>query len=94
VVSALAVHHLDGPAKADLFRRVAGVLAPGGRLVLGDVVVPDDPALATIPLEEGVDLPSRIDEQVGWLAAAGLVPGVRWAVGDLAVLVAERPAAR
>ena len=30
VFSALAVHHLDGPAKADLFARVAAVLAPGG----------------------------------------------------------------
>ena len=29
VFSALAVHHLDGPAKADLFVRVAAVLAPG-----------------------------------------------------------------
>ena len=30
VVSALAVHHLDGPGKQDLFRRVAEVLEPGG----------------------------------------------------------------
>ncbi len=41
VVSALAVHHLDGAGKRDLFRRVAGVLRPGGRFVLGDVVVPE-----------------------------------------------------
>ena len=27
VASALAVHHLDGPGKAELFRRLAGVLA-------------------------------------------------------------------
>jgi len=33
VVSALAVHHLDGPGKADLFRRVASVVVPGGRVV-------------------------------------------------------------
>ena len=31
VVSCLAVHHLDGEGKADLFRRIAAVLAPGGR---------------------------------------------------------------
>ena len=31
VVSALTVHHLDGAGKADLFRRVAAVLRPGGR---------------------------------------------------------------
>src|SRR4051812_5809445 len=28
VVSCLAVHHLDGAGKADLFRRIAAVLAP------------------------------------------------------------------
>lgn len=36
VISALAILHLDGDGKADLFRRVAKVLAPGGRFVLGD----------------------------------------------------------
>ncbi len=40
VVSTLAVHHLEAAAKRDLFARVAGVLRPGGRFVLGDVVVP------------------------------------------------------
>src|SRR5262249_47517238 len=44
VVSALAVHHLDAHEKADLFRRVARRLAPGGRFVLADVIVPEDPA--------------------------------------------------
>src|ERR1700742_48816 len=44
VASALAVHHLDGPAKAALFARVAAALTGGGRFVLGDLVVPDDPA--------------------------------------------------
>jgi tRNA (cmo5U34)-methyltransferase len=40
VVSALAVHHLDGAGKQGLFSRAAGVLEPGGKFVLGDVVVP------------------------------------------------------
>ena len=44
VASALAVHHLDAADKADLFRRVRAALAPGGRFVLADVVVPTDPA--------------------------------------------------
>ena len=43
VVSALCVHHLDREEKRDLFRRLAGVLAGPGRLVLADVVVPVDP---------------------------------------------------
>ena len=87
VVSALAVHHLDGPAKADLFRRVAALLAPGGRFVLADVVVPADPADVVTPLDEGFDLPSGVDEQLQWLAAAGLQGHVAWAHRDLAVIV-------
>ena len=92
VVSVLAVHHLDAPAKADLFRRVAAVLDPGGRFVLADVVVPDDPAEARTPLSPDYDLPSRADEQVAWLREAGFDAAPAWAEGDLAVLVAHRRA--
>jgi tRNA (cmo5U34)-methyltransferase len=90
VFSALAIHHLDGPGKADLFARVAAVLEPGGRFVLADVVVPDDPADALTPLSPGFDLPSRVDEQLGWLRDAGLDPSVVWAERDLAVIAAVR----
>lgn len=90
VFSALAVHHLDGPAKADLFARVAAVLEPGGHFVLADVVVPDDPADATTPLSPDYDLPSRADEQVAWLGEAGLDAAVVWADADLAVIDAVR----
>ena len=42
VVSALAVHHLEGPDKAALFARVAGALRPGA---LGSITMsPDCPA--------------------------------------------------
>lgn len=90
-VSALAVHHLDGAGKADLFARVLKVLRPGGRFALGDVVVPEDPAEAVTPLDAGYDLPSRADEQVRWLTEAGFIAHVAWKHGDLAVLWAERP---
>ncbi|HKI91316.1 MAG TPA: class I SAM-dependent methyltransferase, partial [Gaiellaceae bacterium] len=40
VVSTLAVHHLDGAGKRALFASVAAALRPGGRFVLGDLVVP------------------------------------------------------
>jgi tRNA (cmo5U34)-methyltransferase len=92
VFSVLVVHHLDGPAKANLFRRVAAVLQPGGRFVLGDVVVPDDPADATTPLNPGFDLPSRAEEQVAWLREAGLQARAVWSERDLAVLVGDRSA--
>ena len=89
VFSVLTVHHLDGLAKADLYRRVAAVLSPGGRFVLGDVVVPDDPADATTPLNPGFDLPSGVEEQVAWLREAGLEARVVWSERDLAVLVSD-----
>ncbi|MBC6440497.1 MAG: class I SAM-dependent methyltransferase [Rhodospirillales bacterium] len=37
-VSSLAVHHLDGPGKAQLFKDLADQLAPGGVLVICDLV--------------------------------------------------------
>jgi tRNA (cmo5U34)-methyltransferase len=90
VVSALAVHHLDGPAKAALFARVAGALEPGGRFVLGDVVIPEDPADVVTPIDGVHDTPSRVDEQLAWLAAAEFEPRVAWRERDLAVLVGDR----
>jgi trans-aconitate methyltransferase len=91
VFSALAVHHLDGAGKAALFTRVAGALAPGGRFVLGDLVVPEDPADVVTPIDGEIDTPSGIAEQLGWLAAAGLEPALAWRDRDLAVLVGDRP---
>jgi tRNA (cmo5U34)-methyltransferase len=93
VFSALAVHHLDGSGKADLFARVAAVLAPGGRFVLGDVIVPEDPADVVTPIDDGgYDKPDRVDDQLAWLRDAGLAPRVTWLAGDLAVIAADRPA--
>jgi tRNA (cmo5U34)-methyltransferase len=89
VVSAFAIHHLDGPGKADLFRRIAAVLAPGGRFVMADVIVPDDPADVVTPLDEGFDLPDTVADLEVWLGNAGLRPRVAWAQRDLVVFVAD-----
>jgi tRNA (cmo5U34)-methyltransferase len=89
VVSVLCVHHLDGPGKADLFRRLADELSPGGWLVVGDVVVPEDPADVVTPIDWDYDLPSSVEDQLGWLRAAGLHPHVAWSNRDLAVLAAR-----
>ena len=91
VVSALAVHHLDGPDKAELFARIAGVLGPGGRFVLGDVVIPVDPADAVTPVTDGHDRPSTLADQLGWLAAAGFAAALTWSERDLVVVRAEQP---
>jgi tRNA (cmo5U34)-methyltransferase len=89
VVSVLAVHHLDGAGKASLFGRIAGVLAPRGRFVLGDLIVPEDPADAVTPMDGSYDQPSRLGEQLQWLHAAGFGARVHWRRGDLAVVVAD-----
>jgi tRNA threonylcarbamoyl adenosine modification protein (Sua5/YciO/YrdC/YwlC family) len=89
VASALCVHHLDGPGKADLFHRVGAVLSPGGRFVIADVVVPADPSETSTPLTPGFDRPSSVVEQLEWLAGAGFTASATWQSGDLAVIVAE-----
>jgi tRNA (cmo5U34)-methyltransferase len=91
VFSALAVHHLEGPEKADLIARVAAALTPGGRFVLADVVVPDDPADAVTPLDAGFDLPETVPDLLRWMGDAGLRARVSWQARDLAVLVADAP---
>lgn len=88
VVSALAIHHLDGPGKAELFRRVAECLRPGGRFVLGDVVVPDGTPID--PHSEEHDKPSSVADQLEWLTDAGFTAAVVWRHDDLALLVADR----
>jgi tRNA (cmo5U34)-methyltransferase len=92
VVSALAVHHLDGLGKSDLFRQVADVVDPLGRFVLGDVVVPEDPADAVTPLSNDYDRPSSVAEQLRWLHESGFDAALVWSQRDLAVLRADRRA--
>lgn len=89
VVSSLAIHHLDQHEKPELFTRVRAALRPGGRFVLADVIVPDDPAGARIPLTPGYDRPSPLADQLRWLHDAGFGSvEVVWQHHDLAILVA------
>jgi tRNA (cmo5U34)-methyltransferase len=89
VVSAFAIHHLTSEAKADLFERVAHVLRPAGRFVLCDVVVPENDVATPIPLEDGVDLPDTVDDQLRWLAEVDLDASVVFVEDDVAILRAE-----
>lgn len=91
VVSALCVHHLDPAEKANLFRRVHGVLAPGGRLVLGDVVIPGDPADQVCGMTPGYDKPDSAADQLVWLQQAGFTARLIWERRDLAVIVGDLP---
>jgi tRNA (cmo5U34)-methyltransferase len=89
-VSVLTVHHLDGPGKRDLFGRLAEVVRPGGRFVLGDVVVPERADDAAIEIDWVYDLPSSVPEQLHWLDEAGFDATAQYVRPDLAVLVATR----
>jgi tRNA (cmo5U34)-methyltransferase len=91
VVSALAIHHLDAAGKRGLFRRIAAVVRPGGRFVLGDVVVPESPEDAEIEIDWVVDLPDRLEDQLQWLREAGLKATSVWTSKDLAVVSATKP---
>jgi SAM-dependent methyltransferase len=88
VFSALVVHHLDSAEKRDLFARVRDVLAPGGRFVLGDVVVPERPEDVVTPITAGFDKPDTVADQLAWLAAAGFEAHLVWSSKDVAVLAA------
>jgi tRNA (cmo5U34)-methyltransferase len=89
VFSALAVHHLDGGAKRDLFGRVREVAGPGGRFVLADVVVPEREEDQQIEIDWVMDLPDRLDDQLEWLRAAGFDAEPVWTFKDLAVIRAD-----
>jgi tRNA (cmo5U34)-methyltransferase len=93
-VSALTVHHLDGRGKAQLFGRLSTALRAGGRFVMGDVIVPDDPRDVVAPLSADYDMPSRIDDLLGWLAQVGFDARVAWQHKDLAVIIADRSSTR
>jgi hypothetical protein len=58
--------------------------------VIGDVVVPEDPADAVTPTDGDYDKPSTVAEQLEWLRVAGFEASVAWSSRDLAVLVGER----
>jgi tRNA (cmo5U34)-methyltransferase len=91
VASALCVHHLRAAEKQDLFMRIHAVLAPGGRFVLADVVVPVDPADAATSLTPGYDHPDALEDQLGWLRRAGFQTRAVWTHADLAVVTADVP---
>ena len=87
VVSVLAVHHLNGDGKRDLFTRVAQL---SHNFVMGDVIVPDPPEDAVIEIDGVYDTPSSIAEQLAWLDEAGFTTTVTQVRPDLAVFNARR----
>jgi tRNA (cmo5U34)-methyltransferase len=89
VLSALAVHHLDGAGKQDLFSRVSRVLQPHGLFVLGDGVVPPAGLEGPIDIDWVMDTPDSVEDQLAWLRAAGFEAEASSARIDLAVFSAR-----
>jgi tRNA (cmo5U34)-methyltransferase len=71
IVSSLSVHHLDGEQKRDLFRDLLHMLAPGGALVIADVVLPATPEARALAADEWEAEVDRRAAQLG----AGDGPG-------------------
>ena len=55
-----------------------------------DVVIPTEPVARPVPIEEGVDLPATVSDQVRWLHEADLVASIVLAEADLAILQGDR----
>src|SRR5438045_8898143 len=89
VLSALAVHHLDGAGKQGLFSRAAGVLRPGGHFVLGDVVVPPPGQSGPIEIDRVIDKPDSVEDQLAWLREADFEAEASSVRVDLAVFRAR-----
>ncbi|HZE29062.1 MAG TPA: class I SAM-dependent methyltransferase, partial [Gaiellaceae bacterium] len=85
VLSALAVHHLEGTGKRALFSRVARVMEPGGHFVLGDVVVPPAGEEGPIYIDWEMDKPDSVEDQLAWLRDAGFEAEAAGVRVDLAV---------
>ena len=90
VVSVLAVHHLDGAGKRDLFARVAAALRSDGRFVLGDLVVPRAGEVGPIFVDGEYDTPDTVADQLEWLRDAGFDATATDVRVDLAVFHAIR----
>lgn len=79
VMTSLAVHHLDGAGKQELYRDLHGMLAPGGVFVMADLVEPAGPAAREIAASHwdqsvartsqerfGGDEALRVFRETGW----------------------------
>lgn len=78
-VSSLAVHHLDGEGKRQLFRDLAAALAPGGAVVLADLVRPATPAAQALAAQAWDDATRRRSlELAGNLGPYQIFRDERW----------------
>jgi tRNA (cmo5U34)-methyltransferase len=78
-VSSLAIHHLDGEGKRRLFRDLAAALAPGGAVVIADLVRPATAAAWELAAREwDAAVRRRSIELAGDLRAYERFCAMRW----------------
>ena len=100
VVSGFAIHHLEDARKRELFAEVADVLEPGGLFANLEIVSSPTPELHAEFLaaigrtaDDPEDRLAAVDDQLRWMAEAGLVDvGCRWRWKGMALLVGRRSA--
>ena len=88
VVSALAVHHLEGPDKARPVRPGGGGVAPRGALRARRR---RDPPRCRGRRDAGDERPRPTLDDLRWLAGVGFEASMVWSERDLVVLCADRP---
>lgn len=78
-VSSLAIHHLDGAAKAALYADLARALAPGGMIAIADLIAPATATGRAIAAEAwDAEVRRRALERDGDLAAFTVFRDDRW----------------
>jgi tRNA (cmo5U34)-methyltransferase len=65
IVSSLALHHVPHEAKPDLYRRLVAALAPGGALIVADLVCPATPSARETAAAAWDDAVRRADAAAG-----------------------------
>lgn len=98
IVSGLAIHHLEDDRKRALFAEVAGQLTPGGLFANLEVVASATPelhaeflALIGRPADDPEDRLASPDDQLSWMASAGLTQvDCLWRWRGFALLVGRR----
>ena len=89
VVSNFAMHHLNDEEKADAVATIRALLGPGGRFVLGDVIVFEEADVSVEHYDPAVDDPATVDRLVAIFEREGFAVETEQ-VGPMAGIVVGR----
>jgi putative AdoMet-dependent methyltransferase len=95
IVSAYVFHHFELEQKIRILRGLLPRLAPGGRMVIGDIAFPDQAALDKVKDEAGQDWEAEyywlVDESLPELEKAGLQASYRQVSACAGIFVLSIP---